>query len=185
MSDIEIIKVSHGILWSISTVVLFFFSFKVFYKFLIQEKKCTAKTKGIVKRYISVFVGRANSGVRLPVVYYYVNNKEYSVTGPLFKSYTHRRKTASTPQTNAEMEFYETAAHGLIIKRNFFFIFPLGGNPMRILYPEGSLLDVYYDPLNPKLSYVVRYCGFKWLFWLLFITAMVTLLSDLFVLFWL
>lgn len=42
-------------------------------------------------------------------------------------------------------------------------------NPLVELYPIGSEIDVYYNPDNPKLAYVLRYCNKKWEFWLTFL----------------
>ena len=49
MTDMEIIKLVFGTLLSLGAVVLFFLSFKLFYKYLIQEKRCTSKVTGVVK----------------------------------------------------------------------------------------------------------------------------------------
>ena len=56
-------------------------------------------------------------------------------------------------------------------------------NPIEELYPINSEIDVYYDPSNPKLSYVLRYCNKKWLFYLTFCSALLTLVIDLLILF--
>jgi len=47
------------------------------------------------------------------------------------------------------------------------------------MYPLNSEIDVYYDPNNPKLAYVLRYCNKKWAFWLTFLTAIVVLITDI------
>ena len=56
-------------------------------------------------------------------------------------------------------------------------------NPIEELYPINSEIDVYYDPSNSKLSYVLRYCNKKWLFYLTFCSALLTLVIDLLILF--
>lgn len=50
MQEIQIIKIVFGIFLTIFSVVLFIIAFKIYYKYLIQEKRCKAKTKGIVKK---------------------------------------------------------------------------------------------------------------------------------------
>ena len=79
MEGIQIIKIVFGILLSLGAIVLFLIAFKSFYKYLIQEKKCTNKIKGIVKKYTLASRGGENSGVHLPVVFYTINGKEYKV----------------------------------------------------------------------------------------------------------
>ena len=51
MSEMEIIKIVFGTLLSLGAIALNFIAFKLFYKYLIQEKKCTSKVKGIIKKY--------------------------------------------------------------------------------------------------------------------------------------
>jgi hypothetical protein len=74
MSDIAIIKLVFGIMLSAGSVVLFTLTYKLFYKYLIQESRCTSKTRGTVKKYTAASRG---NGVFLPVVFYNVNGKEY------------------------------------------------------------------------------------------------------------
>lgn len=54
--------------------------------------------------------------------------------------------------------------------------------PIESLYPIYSDIDVYYDPKNPKLSYVLRYCNKKLLFYLTFCSALLILMVDLLIL---
>ena len=82
MEETTIIKIVFGIFLTIFSVVLFIIAFKVYYKYLIQEKRCKARTKGIVKKYTLANRGGEHSGVHLPIVYYEVKGKEYKVTGP-------------------------------------------------------------------------------------------------------
>ena len=49
----------------------------------------------------------------------------------------------------------------------------------KYLYSE---VDVYYDPSNPKLAYVLRYCNKKWTFYVLFFSAVFVLVTDLLIL---
>ena len=87
MSETLIIEITFGILLSIGSFVLFILAFKLFYKYIIQEKRCTSKVKGIIKKYTLATRGGENSGIHLPVVHYIVNGKEYKVVGPEYKAY--------------------------------------------------------------------------------------------------
>lgn len=55
-------------------------------------------------------------------------------------------------------------------------------NPLVELYPVGSEIDVYYNPDNPKLAYVLRYCNKKWEFWLTFLGGVLVLVLDIIIL---
>ncbi len=178
MEETMIIKIIFGIFLTIGSLVLFFLAFKLFYKYLIQEKRCTSKTKGIVKGYTLGNRGGENSGVCLPVIRYSINGKEYKVIGPEYKSYLIR--TVSSPLTTEnDMEFSEDEKQRLLVKYNVNSIITIHKNPMRILYPIDSEVDVFYDPNNPKLAYVLRYCNRKSMFWLMFIGGLATLLTDI------
>ncbi len=176
MSNLEIIKLVFGILLSLGTIALFYLSFKLFYKYLIQEEKCTNKVPGIVKKYTLFSYGTENSGVHLPIVFYKVNGKEYKVVGPEYKIYT--EITKSTSYGTNKME-YEEKGQAFSTNRNHNSNFRINKNPMKELYPIGSKIDVYYNPENPKLAYVLRYCNKKWTFWLTFISAIFVLIIDI------
>ena len=67
---------------SAGTAILLLIAFKLYYKYLIQEKRCTAKTIGTVIRYTLATCGGENSPVCLPVVSYTVNGETYKAVGP-------------------------------------------------------------------------------------------------------
>ncbi len=178
MSEILITKITFGILLSIGSFVLFVLSFKLFYKYLIQEKRCTSKVKGIIKKYTLATRGGENSGIHLPVVLYIVNGKEYKVVGPEYKAY--KIITKSSPYNKNEIE-YKEENQILEINRTSNSFVGVYNNPIEKLYPIDSEIDVYYDPDNPKLSYVLRYCNKKWAFYLMFCSALF-LVIDLLIL---
>ena len=177
MDDIMWLKIFFGIFLFAFGVVLLFLAFKLYYKYLIQEKRCTSKVKGIVERYTSATRGGEQSGVRLPVVHYSVNGKDYKVKGPEYKSY--RTLTVQTMRLTvgdgldglkelakeSTMEFYEDEKQRLVVKYNTGIPVSIKENPLAELYPIGSELDVFYDSNNPELAYVLRYCDFKSRFW--------------------
>lgn len=178
MQDTQIIKIVFGIFLTIFSVVLFIIAFKVYYKYLIQEKRCKARTKGIVKKYTLANRGGEHSGVHLPIVYYEANGKEYKVTGPEYKSY--KIVTTSSPlESNSEVEYKEDEKQRLIIKQKVNSFIRIYKNPMEKIYPIGSEIDVYYDESNPKLAYVLRYINRKWAFWLIFLSGLFILVLDI------
>lgn len=176
MSEILIIKIVFGIFLSIGSLVLFILSFKLFYKYIIQEKRCISKVKGIIKKYTLATRGGENSGIHLPIVFYIVNGKEYKVVGPEYKAY--KIITKNSPISKNEMEYKE---ENQILKINRISNSFIGvyNNPIEKLYPINSEIDVYYDPNNPKLSYVLRCCNKKWTFYLMFISSLAVLFIDL------
>ena len=77
---------------------------------------------------------------------------------------------------------FEDEKQRLVIKRGTNSLVSVRENPMAKLYPKGSEIDVFYDPMNPKLAYVLRYCDLKWTFWLTFISGIVCLLINVLIL---
>ncbi len=179
MSEILIIKIVFGILLSIGTLVLFVLAFKLFYKYLIQEKRCTSKVKGTIKKYTLASRGGENSGVHLTIVFYNVNGKEYKVIGPEYKAYKIITKSSPLNSNNTE---YKEENQVLKINRTTNSFVGIYQNPIEKLYPINSEIDVYYDPNKPKLSFVLRYCNKKWVFYLTFCSALFVLIIDLLVL---
>ncbi len=176
MSDIEIIKIIFGIILSVGSIVLLLLSYLIGYKYLVMEKKCTDKTKGIIKKYTLASRGGENSGVHLPIVFYNVNGQDYKVVGPEYKSYITINK--NVPFSKNEMN-YNINDQVLKINRTSNSFVTIYKNPIQELYPINSEIDVYYDPKNPKLSYVLRYCNKKWMFWLMFISGLIILIIDI------
>lgn len=180
MNEILIIKIVFGILLSIGSLVLFVLTFKLFYKYIIQEKRCTSKVKGTIKKYTLASRGGENSGIHLPIVYYNVDGKEYKVVGPEYKAYITISK--NSPISKNEMVYKENN-QVLKINRTSNSFVGIYKNPIEELYPINTEIDVYYDSNNPKLSYVLRYCNKKWAFWLTFCSALLILIIDLLILF--
>lgn len=180
MSEILVIKIIFGILLSLGAMVLLFLSFKLFYKYLIQEKRCTSKVKGTIKKYTLASRGGENSGIHLPIVYYNVDGKEYKVVGPEYKAYITISK--NSPIGKNQMEYKENN-QVLKINRTSNSFVGIYKNPIEELYPVNSEIDVYFDPNNPKLSYVLRYCNKKWVFWLTFCSSLIILIIDLLIIF--
>lgn len=177
MTEIETIKIVFGVLLSVGAIVLCLLAYLLYYKYLIQEKRCTMKTTGIVKKYSFATRGGENSGVRLPVVHYVVHDKEYKVMGPQYKYYKY--VTVSTPLGSNAIEYHETDNQGLIIKQSTNAMISKMKNPMSELYPVGSQVDIYYNPDNPKLAYVLRYLNLKSRFWFMFVTGIMVMVFNI------
>lgn len=175
MSEIEITKLIFGIFLSVFGIVLIFLAFLLFYKYLVQEKRCISKVKGIIKRYSFVSYG----GLRLPIVYYMVDGKEYKVKGPEYKWII--TKTKSTPTSKNKVD-YKVKGQSLIINCEVNSIVSVYKNPFYEKYPLNSEIDVFYDPNNPKLAYVLRYCDKKFCFWIMLISGIVILIIDIMIL---
>lgn len=168
MSDIQIIKLVFGILLSFGGLVLFILAYKTSYKYLVQEKRCTKSTLGKVIR--TTTASRGN-GIFLPVVSYQVEGKEYKVIGPDFRSIQVIGKNGFWKDNDL---FYEIDEKKQILKINCTenSLITIRKNPMSEIYPIGSSVTVYYDPNQPKLAFVERYCNKKSSFWLLFLGGM-------------
>ena len=176
MQDTEIIKIIFGIMLSVYSITLYIIAFTLFYKYLVQEKKCTSKVIGKVKKYTLATRGGEYSPVCLPVVYYEVDGRTYKVIGPEYKGYI--IKSISSPSMENKVECNEENGK-LIININKNSIIGILRNPMEKLYPIGSEVDVYYSPENPKLSYAIRYCNKKSAFYITSIVATLVLVIDI------
>ena len=161
------------------SITLYIIAFTLFYKYLVQEKKCTSKIIGKVKRYTLATRGGEYSPVCLPVIYYEVDGKTYKVIGPEYKGYI--IKSISSPSIENKVECHEEKEK-LIININKNSIIGILKNPMEKLYPIGSEVEVYYSPENPKLSYVIRYCNKKSAFYITSIAATLILIVNILIL---
>lgn len=174
MEETLFIKVFFGIFLSLWTIGTFFIAFKFFYRYLQEEKYCTSETVGTVRSYEWISRGK---GVHLPIVSFVVNGEEYKTVGPRYKWFK-TVKIKKTLHINTKQEYkmdpYEQTfkqkitGSGMVLK-----------NPMQELFPIGSTLPIFYDPNNPKLSYVLRYCDQKWIFWLLLSVGILALLLNI------
>ena len=61
------------------------------------------------------------------------------------------------------------------------YLYPLGKNPLRIKYPQGTTFQVFYDPAHPKRGYVKRYCDKRFMFWILSGTAIFCFVLGIFI----
>lgn len=117
--------------------------------------------------------------IGLSTVFYTINGKEYKIVGPKYKTY--KVITKSRPLSKNSME-YKEENQVLTINRTSNSFVGKYKNPIEELYPIDSEIDVYYNPENPKLSYVLRYCNKKWTFWLTFLSGVLVLVIDIIIL---
>lgn len=173
MEEIAILKLIFGIFLALWTIGLIFIAFRFFFRYTKEKEQCTKETVGEVVGY--EWFSRGN-GLRLPILTFVVDGKEYKTVGPRykwFKTIKVRKPGLKTDQKYTTDIYSQTFNHkitgsGMIIK-----------NPMQELFPIWSTLPVFYDPKKPKLSYVLRYCELGWLFWVLLILATITILVNI------
>jgi len=146
-NDILVIRIVFGIMLGVFSIVLFLLAAK-FHKYTILHK-CNSRTTGIVKRYTSITVG---GDAYLPLVRYSVNGREYKIVGPMYKGAKVTSVTSPTTQNDLEFEVDEKGI--LLIKRHLNSFVKISYNPLTVLHPIGSEIDVYYYDQNPKVAYV-------------------------------
>ena len=166
------------VLLSIS-ILLFFLAYKIGWKYMLQEDRCTAKTTGRIVGYSMWRHG--NSALRLPKVEYETNQGVFTMTGPEYRSVI--VSSVSTPFRKQQETDYTTDIYAQSfrchIRKNS--LFSVEGNPMRELFPLGSEIDVFYDPYNPQLAYALRYANKKFVFYLLLFGGLLLLAASIIV----
>ena len=80
------------------------------------------------------------------------------------------------------LKIEESENQRLIVTHNVNSFVSMYRNPLQELYPIDSEVDVYYNPKNPKLSYVSRYCNRKFWFWFTLFHGILILLVDIIIL---
>ena len=148
-----------------------------------SRKTMYSKDNGSGKGYTMFSYGGENAGVHLTIVHYCVDNKEYKVVGPKYKSYVVKSNIGPLSDNSA---IYQGNSQVLIINRCSNSFVNIRTNFMEEIFSVGTEVDVFYDPKKPKLAYVLRYCNNKWCFWLTFLAGMgvvVFMIIDLIILF--
>lgn len=108
-------------------------------------KECNQKITGKVIDYTFWH----NSHVHFPIVEYIVDNMKYTQ----HLKYGWVMYTASSFHPRKSKVKNDVKNENLVISKNSY-IFT---NPLEEHFPIGSELEVYYNPQNPKESYVMRY----------------------------
>lgn len=138
------------------SLAMFITWYFIYFKKRNKEKRCLEKTTGVVVRYSNM---RYN-GIRLPVVQYSANNREYTVVGPKFRWII--IKKINNPLNNSKSEIISnlTTKESLpeVLKISLYNsqIINFKKLPLYELYPINSEVDVYYNPSKPKESYIDR-----------------------------
>ena len=115
----------------------------------------------------------------LPKIEYQTNQGVFTITGPEYRSVV--VSSVSTPFRKQQETEYTTDIYAQSfryhIRKNS--LFSVEGNPMRELFPLGSEIDVFYDPYNPQLAYVLRYANKKFVFYLLLFGGLLLLTASI------
>lgn len=179
MTEIHIIKTVFSILSVAGALMSFLLAYLLYYKYLIQEKRCTKKTTGTVIRYSNIKCGER---LYLPVIEYFANGNRYTVVGPEYKGSV--VLASVTPFEEGRVtKFYVDEKQVLHIFKYINSFASKQLNPLEELYPLGCEVDVYYDKTNPKLSYVEHYCDNKEWFFILMGTGIFLFQVVIFMLF--
>ena len=171
MDEITIMSWIFGSLLTIGAAVLFFLAYKIGWKYMVQEKRCRAKTVGIVKKY-----GASSAGVSAAIVFFEVDGKTYKARAwtPTWQV----TKTTVTPGSKPTQTYEEDGDSGnFTFTQNSFL--RIEKDPMRQKHPLGEKLEVWYDPQNPKLCYAEKYANKKIFFWMFLIGGLVCLAIDI------
>lgn len=179
MTGHEIIRLVFGVLLGLDGTVLLLLAFTIGYPYLVQQRRCTARTAGRVVGYTAASRGGAGSAVHLPVVAYTVQGREYRAVGPQYRAFITRTHSGPTAQNSARFCAREDV---FVVEQTRNSFAGVSRNPMAELYPLHSTLEVRYDPARPRLAYVLRYCNKKWVFWLLLGAGLLLWVIDVLIL---
>ncbi|WP_426348498.1 DUF3592 domain-containing protein [Alloiococcus sp. CFN-8] len=133
------------IIFFVVGLILLLISLIFKYKDSTTIKSCNKAVKGKVVKYTTW----NNNGVSFPIVEYVVNNVSYTQRLKYGWIYS---KSSSLKNVNTDIN-NNVEDTNLRISRNAH----IATNPLMDKFPIGSELDVYYNPENPKKSYVLRF----------------------------
>lgn len=173
MEETAVLKLVFGILLTVFPLVLFLIAFRFFYRYTQEEKRCTSETAGTVVGYEWFNRGDA---IHLPILNFTVIGKAYKIVGPKYRWI--KTTKVGFPSLKTKQE-YTTDIYALTFEHKITGNRMIIRNPMQELFPVGSTLPVFYDPNNPKLSYVLRSSKQAGMFWFTFITASVLVIINI------
>lgn len=123
-----------------------------------KGERCTQKTTGIVIGPSHIYYG----DVCIPLIKYSVDDVFYRVAGPRFKSAISKNYHSPTNEIVAQhgtnLTSQENLPEKLIIDTTHNSFININESPLMKLFPVGTKVDVYYNPMRPKESYVIRDC---------------------------
>ena len=117
--------------------------------FKSNDKKLVKQCRQITKGRVIKYTLSGNNGVHFPIVEYNVDNAKY----------TQRLKYGWIVNKSSSFNDINTKAEGnvnddnLVIKSNTH----ISGNALKEYFPVGTELEVFYNPQNPKKSFVMRF----------------------------
>ena len=169
MSKLQILFLA----WSISVIVLSILIILFRYVYLKEHNRKTSSTESVKG---SVVGYRYYTDAIAPIVEYIVNDKAYrrsleyewvtTVSLPWKSS-----KATSNPDWKSSKA---TSNPDLLAKRLVIYTNSSVPYAAKDFFPLGSTLTVWYNPDNPKESYVERFCGavkvYKFTYWTLLLT---------------
>ena len=158
MSKLQIIFLAWPISFAVLSFTIFLFRY-LYLKELNRKKRSTESIKGSVVGY------RYYTDAIAPIVEYIVNDKAYR------RSLEYEWvTTVSLPWKSSKA----TSNPDLLAKRLVLYTNSSVPYTAKDFFPLGSTLTVWYNPDNPKESYVERFCGavkvYKFTYWLLVLT---------------
>ena len=163
--------------------ILLLIAFLVFGKYLTQKKKCTATAEGAVVGYT---IPAYSKVLHYPIVEFTAEDgKKYRIKGPEYRMHSviggvRFKDFGKIGYKLLENEEKQTI-HVRLGGPSDGSLYPLGKNPLKIKYPKGTTLPVYYDPAHPKRGYVKRYCDKRFMFWILSGTAIFCFVLAVFI----
>ena len=87
MKEYAAIETHICLLLLVAGALLIFLGCRFGWKYMVQKKRCTDKTDGIVVGYSRRGYGGEGSCIHLPVVEYTVLQKQYRIIGPEYRAY--------------------------------------------------------------------------------------------------
>ena len=158
MSKLQILFLA----WSISIIVLSILIILFRYVYLKELNRKTSSTESVKG---SVVGYRYYTDAIAPIVEYIVNDKAYR------RSLEYEWvTTVSLPWKSSKA----TSNPDLLAKRLVIYTNSSVPYAAKDFFPLGSTLTVWYNPDNPKESYVERFCGavkvYKFTYWTLLLT---------------
>lgn len=158
MSKLQIIFLAWPISFAVLSFTIFLFRY-LYLKELNRKKRSTESIKGSVVGY------RYYTDAIAPIVEYVVNGKAFK------RSLEYEWvTTVSLPWKSSKA----TSNPDLLAKRLVLYTNSSVPYAAKDFFPLGSTLTVWYNPDNPKESYVERFCGavkvYKFTYWILVLT---------------
>lgn len=157
------------------TGIMSFLGVKIFGKYMSQKTRCTQKTYGKVVGYTALFYSEV---LRYPIVEFKaLDGKTYRIKGPEYRMHSIVGSPLHGFNVNRNEEKQTISVNCVSFRNDFEYSY--GENPMELLYPLDTDIEVFYDPDHPKKGFVKRYCDKRFMFWIFQGTAALIFLMAL------